>query len=113
MSRFPSFVAGLLVGAVMVYVSLKFHIVRANDGFHMIPKLSAEFGETYVDIRQFNLTDWDDHPSLAIAITRADKGELLQNSASESLRHAVDGVLNTLNGSRYGTSERPLNRYSR
>lgn len=60
-----------------MFTSLKFHVVRAEDGFHLIPKMTSDFSEVYVDIRQFDLQDWDNHRSLAVAIVQAEKGYLL------------------------------------
>ena len=90
MRCFVSFVAGLIVGAAAVFTSLKYHIVWANDGIHMIPKISAQFAETYVDIRHFDLGDWSEHQFLAMAIARDEKAYLLENGAIDSFRQAVD-----------------------
>ena len=67
-----------------------------GHGFHTVPKLSSQFSQTYVDIRQFDLADWDEHRTLAVALVRADKGHLLKDAASSSLRRSVDGVLEML-----------------
>jgi hypothetical protein len=107
MSRFGSFVLGLVIGAAAVFVSLKYHVVQAADGFHLIPKLSAEFSETYVDIRQFSFADWDQHRTLAVAILRADKAYLMQNQASESLMRSVNGFLQTLTDQSAGEGRPP------
>lgn len=71
MRRLIPFVSGLLIGGTLVFASLKYHIVRARDGHHLVPKLTAEFSETYVDIRDYDLHDWGSHQALAIALTRA------------------------------------------
>ena len=52
----------------------------------LVPKLQAQFDEAYVDIRQFTFEDWNQHRSLAVAMTQADKGYLLQESATDSLQ---------------------------
>ena len=96
MKQFMSFFVGLIVGGLLVFGSLKYHIVRASDGVHMVPKLSASFAETYVDIRSFRLSDWNDHRSLAVALVQAKKGYLMQEAASESLRRTVDVVIGAL-----------------
>jgi len=100
MGRLPSFVAGLIVGGALAVGSLKFHVVRAYDGFHLVPKLTAQFSDAYIDIRSFGVSDWDEHPLLAMAIVRADKAYLMNNAASQSLRNAMDGFFETLGGSR-------------
>ena len=53
MGRLSTFVFGGIIGAVLVFGSLKYHLVRAPDGLHLIPKLESNLSETYVDVRQF------------------------------------------------------------
>ncbi len=53
MARLGSFLVGIAVGGAAVFTGLKYHVVRANDGVHLVPKLQAQFDEAYVDIRKF------------------------------------------------------------
>jgi hypothetical protein len=96
MGRLGSFITGAVVGGVAVFVGLKYHVVRASDGIHLVPKLQAQFDDAYVDIRQFSFEDWNKHRSLAVAMTQAEKGYLLQDAATDSLRRSVDSVLEGL-----------------
>jgi hypothetical protein len=96
MGKLGSFVVGVAVGAAGVFTGLKYHVVRAVDGFHLVPKLQAQFDEAYVDIRAFTATDWNEHRGLAVALTQSDKAYLLQESANETFRQSVDGVLKGL-----------------
>ncbi len=97
MRRVPVFLAGLLLGAGLMFVCLKYHVVRARDGFHWIPKSAATVGETYVDIRQFTADDWNQHRALGLAILQSDEAHLLQDAAAQSVqqavRDAIDGFL--------------------
>ena len=97
--RFSGFLMGLVLGGALVFVGLKYHVLMASDGLHMIPKMSAEFGESYVDIRQFTLDDWNEHRTLAAAIVRSGRGDLLGDSADQALRTTLDGALEALNQS--------------
>ena len=97
MSRIGGFIGGFVVGGVAVFVGLKYHVVRANDGVHLIPKLQAQFDDAYVDIRKFGYEDWNKHRSLAVAMTQADKGYLMQETTTDQLRQSVDNVLEGLN----------------
>lgn len=98
MSRIGSFLLGAAVGAAGVYGSLKYHVVRADDGLHAVPKLTAEFAETYVDIRTFDLAAWNEHRALAMALVKAERGDLLKQSADESLERSIRGALDSLLG---------------
>lgn len=96
MARLGSFLGGILVGGVGVFIGLKYHVVRATDGVHLVPKLQAQFDEAYVDIRKFSFDDWNKHRSLAVAMVQADKGYLMQETTTDSLRRSVDSVLEGL-----------------
>ena len=95
MPRLSSFLAGVLIGGALVFMALKYHVVRAADGHHVIPKVTAEFGDAYVDIRQFGGADWEAHPALATAIVKAEKNDLMQDAAAANLRQSLDNVLKT------------------
>lgn len=97
MGRLGTFVAGFLLGGGTVFFTLHYHIVRANDGIHMVPKFSSTFAESYVDIRAFGYQEWTDHHELAVAITKAGKTDLLQGIAVAPLQNAVDNIFNTVN----------------
>jgi hypothetical protein len=93
MKRFLiTFTLGLLIGGASVFTSLKYHIVRAEDGFHLIPKTSADFAEIYADIREFKAEDWKQHQSLATAIAQTGKKHLLAEETLEQLEQTAENV---------------------
>lgn len=100
MGQIGSFLGGLAVGGAAVFIGLKYHVVRANDGVHLVPKLQARFDEAYVDIRNFGFEDWNKHRGLAVAMAQAEKGYLMQETTTDSLRRSVDSVLEGLGGFR-------------
>ena len=93
------FVLGIVTGAIGLQVALHYHVVYAEDGMHFVPKISSKLGESYVDIREFDLADWEEHTSLAAAIVRDDKAYLLKDAANTSLRNTLDSAINVLSGS--------------
>jgi hypothetical protein len=93
MRRLSTFIFGMVVGGLLIYVVLNYHVVRATDGFYMVPKVNAELAAAYVDIRQFGPRDWAQHPDLAMAIFRADREELLESAAGGSLQIGLDRLL--------------------
>ena len=99
MSRFFAFVLGIAVGAFGHYAALNYHLVRADDGFHVIPKVAPQMGDAYVDIRQFDLSDWNDNKTLAMAIVRAEKSSLLKDAAGDTLNGFIKGAVGVVNGS--------------
>lgn len=92
MSRLSSFFLGALVGAGLLYVVTNYHVVQADDGFHVIPKTNAGFKDIYVDIREFTIGDWADHQGLAVAITNAGKQHLLADSAGNTLNQGLQNL---------------------
>ena len=88
-----NFVLGFVVGAAALYGSMCFHIIRTDDGHHVLAKTGLTFQDTYVDIRHFGLTDWREHVSLAQAMLKSDKADLMGNSAENTVRDVFDNIL--------------------
>ncbi len=98
MSRFSSFFAGFVVGALTLYIAMQFYVVRAKDGLHLIPKLAAKLENPYVDIRSYTLSDWQNRQPLAVAIMKANRGNLMEDSALSSFKQAAQKTLDQLSG---------------
>lgn len=96
MGRLGIFFCGVLIGGSSVFLSLHYHVVRAHDGWHPIRKVNPRFTETYVDIREFGIAEWQQHPGLFAAIVKADKRELLGNAALQPLRDAFDNAMDSI-----------------
>ena len=88
-----NFILGCMVGAVTLYGSMCFHVVRARDATHVIPKMALTFTDTYVDIREFGVPEWRKHVPLAEALIRANKRELMSDALENSVRNAWDNLL--------------------
>jgi hypothetical protein len=98
MGRFSSFLLGVVVGAVAVYGSLKYHVVRAQDGVHLVPKVYSGLGDVYVDIRNFAPSDWNRHRALALALVKADKEDLIGDTTAGFFRQSLQNALEGLTG---------------
>lgn len=90
MHRITWFVGGFIAGVVALLVVQQNHIVRADEGLHLVPRVTAGYEDIYVDIREFQLTDWRDHEALAMALVRNDKEDLLKESAVHSVYESID-----------------------
>lgn len=86
MSRF---LFGMVCGALLLYTSMHYHLIRGDDGFHLVPKLSQNLSNVYVDIRDYSVADWQDRKIVAAAIVKADKGDLLGDSTMTDVRESV------------------------
>lgn len=96
MSRLGSFLFGAICGAIVCFTALKYHVLRTNDGYQFVPKLTANFEETYVDVRKFQVNDWNEHKALVAAIVQAGKSDLLGDSAASSLHEEAKSLLDKL-----------------
>jgi hypothetical protein len=96
MSRFSSFVLGLVAGAMLLYAMMNLHVVRASDGFHFVKKQPPRMGETYVDIRSFGMSDWAGRPQLTSALVGANQQRLLGDSANGAIQDGLNKVENLL-----------------
>ena len=93
MSRLAFFVLGLVAGAALLYGAERYHILRTNGGFEVVPKLSAGFSDTYVDVRPFTAGDWVQRQGLAADVLRAHKEYLIKDAVVDQVRQKVDGLL--------------------
>jgi hypothetical protein len=93
MSRFSSFVLGMVAGALILYAAMNFHVVRASDGFHFVNKQPPRMSEAYVDVRRFGVTDWASHPQLASALVLANKQQLLGDSAGGAIQEGLNQLV--------------------
>jgi hypothetical protein len=91
--RWLTFLLGVAVGALLIYAALNYHIVRARDGLHIIPKVDATLAGVYVDIRPFGPADWASHPDLALALLEANRRDLMEAAAGDALREGIDRLL--------------------
>ena len=98
MGRFTSFLTGAFVGATIMLLTLKFHFVQAEDGFHIVPKLTSSMADTYADIREYSVTDWNDHQLLLAALVRAEKGHVVKDQTLDSVGDTLNDALESLRG---------------
>lgn len=93
MNRTGSFLLGLGVGMVALYLTMHFVVIHAKDGVHVIPKIAAKLELPYQDIRQFKLADWQKKQSLALSILKSQKGHLLNDPRLLSFKENATSVL--------------------
>jgi len=76
-----------------LYMTMHFTLVRAGDGFHLVPKIAAKIETPYVDVRKFTLTDWQQKQSLALSVLKANKGHLLQDQKLIGFKQSSQQIL--------------------
>ena len=93
MSRF---LFGMITGAALLFLAMHYHVVRGNEGVHLVPKISNNLSDVYVDTREFGLGDWKNHKPLAAAIMKSEQSHLLEGAPLESFRLSVQGLVDGL-----------------
>jgi hypothetical protein len=93
MSRF---LAGMVCGALLLFVAMHYHVVRGNHGVVLVPKISNNLSHIYTDVRSFDLQDWKDHKTLAAAIMRSKQSHLLEDSAYRNFGDSMRGLVDQL-----------------
>ena len=96
MHRLSSFLSGLVLGAAGLYWAMTFHVVRADDGVHVVPKVTRGLSDAYVDIRSFAAPDWYQHRGLSAAVVNAKKEYLIGDSSLNGLRQTAHNALESL-----------------
>jgi hypothetical protein len=96
MGKLGTFFLGAIIGAGLVFGAQRYHVVRSDEGFYLVAKVSASFSDTYVDIRTFTLTDWANHKTLAAALLKSKKEHLMHDSAGDAFREDIRTAVNQL-----------------
>ena len=90
MRRFAGFFVGLILGAGSVLFLYNYHVVRAGEGFLLIPKPQNALTDPYCDIREWKVAEWEKHAALAGALAAHGRGDLVVAPASSDvLRDAL------------------------
>lgn len=98
MDRIGNFLIGFLAGGVALYAAMHFTLIRADDGFHLIPKIAAKLDLPFEDVRGMKLQQWQKKQPLALAIVRAQKGHLLKDPSLLSFKANAKQVLDRFQG---------------
>jgi hypothetical protein len=90
MRRLPTFIFGMVVGGVLIYLALNYHLIQAKDGLHLVPKLNATLAGAYVDVRGFTPADLLKHRDVTGALLKAGQNDLINSIAGSSLENSVN-----------------------
>jgi hypothetical protein len=104
MGRLGSFLLGVALGAALLALAMHYHVVRGKQGVFLVRKATNGLGDIYVDTRDFNLADWQQHRELALAIMRANRGEVFQQAALRDLRGIAEELVGGLPNVQHGSS---------
>jgi len=94
MRRWMTFLMGMVVGGLLLWGMLQYHVLHTREGLRLVPKVNASLAKTYVDIRTFTVADWARNTDLVLALTNANQRDLMGNAAGNALQNGLDRLLN-------------------
>lgn len=98
MNRLTTFFLGVVVGALGLFVSENYYVVRSKESFHLVPKVAAKLEIPYRDIRSYTTQDWTNQPSLALAIVKSKKQNLMVESGLSGMQQQFERLLRNIGG---------------
>jgi len=78
------FLGGILTGLLLAGLAYEYHFVMTGKGFLIVPKTHSALKNIYVDIRDWSLEDWGQHPDVARALIQDGRSELITTGAAQN-----------------------------
>lgn len=91
MGKIYAFLLGVVAGFGLYHLAGSYHVLRAESGWRVVPKVSHTLEDTYVDVRDFGAGDWAKRPELAAAVLKSGDDELKKDAVSESVNQLLPG----------------------
>jgi len=91
--HFSTFLMGTLFGAALMAGLLHYYLVRDQEGFHLIRKVTPKLNRPYHDIRSYGAEDWQSHPDLGLSLARANRTGAIGESILKPWKDAATQVL--------------------
>jgi hypothetical protein len=71
------FGAGMVTGGVLAVGGMHYHVVRTEESVTFVPKRHAGLDDVYLDIREWTLTDWTNHPDFVWSLYKNERQDLI------------------------------------
>lgn len=86
MAGLKTFLTGLFIGSTTSLVAMQIHVVNTDDGLTVLPRAHRPpVSTTYVDVREWSLAMWRQHPEVAEAAVKSGRVDLLGDGALNSI----------------------------
>jgi len=87
-----TFTCGLIIGCAFTYIAFQSHLVWTAEGLLFIPKQPATpLNGTFVDVRDWQASDWRNHPHVYSAVENANRLDLTRPTAAAPEQPAPQG----------------------
>lgn len=91
MGRTKPFLIGLMFGAGLSFVALRYHVVRDSEGFMLVPRTDQPpVRSAYADVREWGSAMWKQYPEVAAALVKDGHGKLVAESMTGDLLGKIE-----------------------
>ena len=80
---------GVGLGAAAMFGVFRYHLVRAETGWNLVPTGASVPTDVYADVRNWTADDWAKHPQLTAALVEAGHGDLVAKTAATKLANRL------------------------
>jgi hypothetical protein len=85
-SRTKPFIIGLMLGAGLSFVALRYHVVRYTEGFMLVPRTDQPpIRSAYADVREWGTAMWKQYPEVAAALVADGQSKLVAEAMTDDL----------------------------
>jgi hypothetical protein len=92
-SRTKPFIIGLMLGAGLSFVALRYHVVRYSEGFMLVPRTDQPpIRSAYADVREWGTAMWKQYPEVAAALVADGQTKLVADSVTDDLVGRLDAT---------------------
>lgn len=90
-------VFGVVLGAGMTFFVTRVHVLNTEDGLIVVPRSHpADVKSTYVDVRKWNASMWQQYPDVTEAVVESGRSDLLVETGLNDLFSSTDTATEVL-----------------
>ena len=80
----------IALGAGLAYYALSHHLIKTDKGYLSVAKVRMTAKKTYVDIRAWKRTDFEENPAVTAALLEHGHEDLVPLSSSERIKRWLE-----------------------
>jgi hypothetical protein len=93
MRRLMTVLFGIGLGAGLVLFACHYHLIRTKQEHLVVRKQQISLTNSYVDVRLWGLSEWQEHPKLARAVVDAGHSDIIVTpTTSDVLRDLFNSL---------------------
>ncbi len=90
MKKYKPVLLGMLIGSLLMFVALRYHVVRHDKGVSLVPRSpQPPLRSVYSDVREWGNAMWEQHPEVAQALIENEQVDVISDEAIDEVSHHV------------------------